>query len=104
MSKATCPRCRGAGFSNALVDRRGRDGELRGSFERLPCPVCKGDREIDADHADRIERGRRHYRARVGREEGLRECATRYGCTRGQLAAYEHQGQPLPDGCRPDEV
>lgn len=99
-----CPRCRGAGIIGCLVDRRGADGEMEGGFEYLACPTCKGGCRITAEHAELLERGREHHDARVGRREGLRECADRYGCTPVQLSAYEHGQEPLPAGCRPDEV
>jgi hypothetical protein len=80
-----CPECKGVG------DRGGFAIDSNGSFySRVSCSLCRGGGAVAPHRVKWWTVGRAHYRARVAKMEGIRECAARLGVTPQQLSAMEH--------------
>jgi hypothetical protein len=81
-----CCACHGKGSMAAFVD--GAEG---GHFDpAIRCGLCLGEKRISATKADWVARGRTHYKARVARGEGVRDCARRLGLRAAELSGMEH--------------
>lgn len=87
-----CPECKGVG------DRGGFAIDSNGSFyNRVPCSLCRGGGAVASHRVAWWQIGRDHYRRRVERLEGIRECASRLGISPSQLSAMEHgRANPAP--------
>lgn len=94
-----CPACGGKGTVAAFVDTA-----TRGWFDpNLPCDLCGGAGKITDQQMAWRTAGRAHYKARVARQESVRECAKRLGFRTAELSAMEH-GRADPAPLKPDHA
>lgn len=82
-----CPSCGGKkqvfAFQNTGEDyRQHRQGYI-------DCITCDGSGELTAEHAQRIEEGRKLRKARIARGETLMDASLRLGLTPARLSAIE---------------
>lgn len=99
-TQAVCPSCGGRKYSSGFVDGSAPNGREFGYYtDRLPCSTCDGAGIVTAQMLEWLRIGTRHRKARVDRQESIRQCADRLGISPADISSMEH-GRLDPSGLR----
>lgn len=89
---ATCPHCDGRGSNAAFIEHANGEGSYNPA---LRCGLCSGSGSVSGQTIGWLSIGSRHRKARIARDESIRECARRMGIGPAELSGMENgRGDP----------